>query len=91
MKNVEVMQVRAMLKEILATTGGTPEEVSAVMTIGTPAMGLQRLAGPEELSPVLRAVEHASPASSGTIRINEATWRQLESTYSRRVVQPLFA
>jgi hypothetical protein len=91
MKNVEVMEVRAMLKEILATTGGSPEDVSAVMTIGTPAMGLQRLTGPEELNPVLRAVEHASPASEGTIRIKEDTWQQLESAYSRRVVQPLFS
>ncbi|HEX7963210.1 MAG TPA: hypothetical protein VF466_01325 [Candidatus Saccharimonadales bacterium] len=91
MRNVEVMEVRAMLKEILATTGGTPEDVSAVMTIGTPAMGLQRLSGPKELAPVLKAVEHASPASEGTIRIEEGTWRQLESAYSRSVVEPLFA
>ena len=91
MKNVEVMEVRAMLKEILATTGGTPEDVSAVMTIGTPAMGLQHLSGPAELDPVLKAVEHASPASEGMISIAEDTWRQLESAYSRRVVQPLFS
>ncbi|HSX35023.1 MAG TPA: hypothetical protein VLF62_05240 [Candidatus Saccharimonadales bacterium] len=91
MKSVEVMEIRAMLKEILATTDATPEDVSAVLTIGTPAMGLERLSGPAELSTVLKAVEHASPASSGKMRITEDTWRRLESEYSRRVVQPLFA
>jgi hypothetical protein len=91
MKSVKVMEVRAMLKEIMATTDASPEDVSAVMTIGTPAMGLQRLSGPAELGAVFQAVEHASPASEGTMRLNDNAWRQLESTYSRRVVAPLFA
>lgn len=91
MRSVEVMQVRAMLKEILATTGADTEDVSAVMTIGTPAMGLQRLHGPLELGSVLSAVEKAAPAAEGVMRLNDNAWRQLESTYSRRVVQPLFA
>ena len=91
MKSVQVMEVRAMLKEILAATDATPEDVNAVMTIGTPAMGLQRLNGPTELSTILAAVEHASPATEGTLRLDDAAWRQLQITYSRRVVEPLFA
>jgi|GEM_PF-2943147 len=91
MKDVEVMEVRAMLKEILAVSDASPEDVGAVMTIGTPGMGLQRLSGPEELGAVLEAVEHASPAARGVMRINETVWQQLESVYSRRVVQPFFA
>jgi hypothetical protein len=91
MKSVEVMEVRAMLKEILATTKAKPEDVDAVMTIGTPAMGLHRLTGPAELGTVLQAVEHASPASGGVMNIADAAWRQLQSTYSQRVVQQLFA
>lgn len=91
MRDVEVMEVRAMLKEILAVSNASSEDVGAVMTIGTPGMGLQHLHGPKELGAVLKAVEHASPADEGIMRINESTWNQLESVYSRRVVQPLFA
>jgi hypothetical protein len=91
MKSVKVMEVRAMLKEIMATTNASAEDVSAVLTIGTPAMGLQHLSGPIELSAVLAAVEHASPAAEGTLRLDDTAWQQLESSYSRRVMQPLFA
>jgi len=80
-----------MLKEILVTTGANTEDVSAVMTIGTPAMGLQHLNGPEEIGSILSAVEKASPADAGIISLDDTAWRQLESAYSRRVVQPLFA
>ncbi|HSW99785.1 MAG TPA: hypothetical protein VLH38_01990 [Patescibacteria group bacterium] len=91
MRDVEVMQVRAMLKEILAVSDASPEDVGAVMTIGTPGMGLQHLSGPKELGAIFEAVEHASPADEGTMSITEAAWLQLESVYSSRVVQPLFA
>jgi len=91
MKSVKVMEVRAMLKEIMSTTDASPDAVSAVMTIGTPAMGLEHLSGPSELSAVLAAVEHASPAEAGTIRLDETAYSQLQTAYARRVVQPLFA
>ena len=91
MKNVDVMQVRAMLREILATDGGTSEDVSAVMTIGTPAMGSLHLTGPSELRSVLEAVEQASPASEGAMRIEEQDWQRLELVYAERVLGPLFA
>ena len=91
MKSVQVMEVRAMLKEIMASTEASLEDISAVLTIGTPAMGLQHLSGPVELSAVLAAVEHASPAAEGTLRLDDTAWHQLESSYSRQVVARLFA
>ncbi|HSW98954.1 MAG TPA: hypothetical protein VLF71_03895 [Candidatus Saccharimonadales bacterium] len=91
MKRVQVNEVRAMLKEIMASTNASPDDVSAVLTIGTPAMGLLHLSGPSELSAILAAVEHASPAEDGTLRLDDTAWHQLENSYSRRVVTPLFA
>jgi hypothetical protein len=91
MRNVDVMQVRAMLKEILMTDGGNRGDISAIMTIGTPAMGSLHLSGPLELREILLAVEQASPASEGAMRLNDDSWNKLESIYSLRVVEPLFA
>ena len=91
MRNVDVMQVRAMLKEILMADGGNSTDINAVMTIGTSAMGSQSLSGPMELTAVLEAVEQAAPAGEGAMRFNENIWEELESIYTSRVVSPLFA
>jgi hypothetical protein len=91
MRNVDVMQVRAMLKEILMIDGGSADDITAVMTIGTPAMGTRLLNGPSELTAILEAVEAAAPDKEGAMRFNDANWEELQTIYAKRVVTPLFA
>lgn len=91
MKDVELAQVRAMLREIVATSGNNGNDVEAVMSLGGSVTPEQR-ATSVELNDMLQVVKEAMPSlHGGMLRLNEKEWRHIEDVYYQRVMQPLFA
>lgn len=92
MKSIELVQVKAMLREIVATSGNNGGDVKAVMALGEPADNVQpEIMNLGEFNDVLRTVQKAIPSMrAGIVMLNEAEWKRLEQLYHYRVIKPLF-
>ncbi len=88
MKRVELAEVRAMLREVVATYGNDSKDVAAVMALNRKPT---KTSVPE-VNDVIDNVERAWPSRQrGTIALDETEWIELEDLYYRRVMQPVFA
>ena len=92
MKKIELSEVKAMLREILAAKSASRESLSAVLWLGECRMEGKELHDLDELTKPFWAVVRASQniMEDGIISIDESAWRELEGAYYNRVAKPLF-
>ena len=91
MKKVELAQIRAMSREIVATSGNNGTDVGIVMALGS-AEKSNPTTSINELNRMLAAVEQALPGMKrGLVGVTDDEWQEFETLYYNRVVQPLFA
>lgn len=92
MKNVELAEVRAMLREITAVSGNDERDVAAIMSLGIPEKTQADPLGQRDLDQAMQAVRKALPdMRAGVLKLNNADWQKIEELYYHKVMQPIFS
>ncbi len=93
MKQVELSLIRAMLRDVIATSGNKGSDVRVVMSIGDPTIGSRlSITSNQEVNGLLDLLQQAMPSlHTGILSFSDADWQQFEDLYAQRVMQPVFA
>lgn len=92
MKQVEFTQLRAMLREVVATAGNDANDVKTIMAISNPRNGSIAHTSIAEVNSLLDVLGTARPSQDDrSVLLSENDLRRFEDLYYQRVTRLVFA
>lgn len=91
MKEVELAELQAMLREIIATVGNREDDVRVVMGAHSSNGDNLSQTSSQEVNSLLQVLRKAPVSESGRIKLSQNEWQQFDNLYYQQVTRFIIA